>query len=103
MSDRERLAAVAEDPRYRDLVTRRGRYAWTLTAIILIAYFGYILLIAFDKSFLARPLGEGVTSIGIPIGIAVILLAILLTGLYVRRANRDYDRLGEALRQEYGE
>ena len=70
---------------------------WTLTAIMLAAYFGYILLIAFDKAVLARPIGAGVTSLGIPIGVGIILLAILLTGLYVRRANREYDPLVRAL------
>ena len=45
-------------------------------------------LIAFDKSFLARPIGGGVTSLGIPVGVGLILLAILLTGLYVRRAKQ---------------
>ena len=49
---------------------------------------------------LARPIGGGVTSIGIPIGVGIILLAILLTGLYVRRANREYDPLVRALRTE---
>ncbi len=49
---------------------------------MLVAYFGYIALVAFDKSLLARPIGGGVTSLGIPVGVGLILLAILLTGLY---------------------
>ena len=94
-------AAIAADPRYRTLVARRDRFAWTLSAIMLAAYFGFILLVAFAKGWLARPIGAGVTSIGIPIGIAVILLAIGLTGLYVRRANRDYDALTAALVRDH--
>jgi len=96
----ERLAAVAADPRYGELVRRRGRFGWTLTAVMLAAYFGYVLLIAFDKPLLARPIGRGVTSLGIPLGVGVILLAIVLTGLYVRRANRDFDALAAALRED---
>lgn len=95
----ERLARVAEDPRYRDLVRRRGRFGWALTGVMLAAYFGYILLIAFDKPLLARPIGRGVTSLGIPLGLAVILLAILLTAVYVRRANREFDALSAELRK----
>ena len=72
--------------------------SWTLTAIMLVAYFGYVALIAFDKAVLARPLGGGVTSIGIPIGVGIILLGIVLTGVYVRRANREFDPLVRALR-----
>jgi uncharacterized membrane protein (DUF485 family) len=96
----EQLGRVAEDPRYQALVRRRGRFTWTLTGVMLAAYFGYILLIAFDKPLLARPVGRGVTSLGIPLGLGVILLAILLTALYVRRANRDYDAVTAALREE---
>jgi uncharacterized membrane protein (DUF485 family) len=87
----ERLARIAEDPRYRELVRRRGRFA--------LAYFGFVLLIAFDKALLARPIGRGVTSLGIPLGLAVILLAVLLTGVYVGRANRDFDAVTAALRE----
>ena len=65
---------------------------------MLVVYFGYVALIAFDKAVLARPIGGGVTSLGIPVGLGVILLAILLTGIYVRRANREYDPLVKALR-----
>jgi len=96
----ERLARVARDPRYAALVRRRGRFAWTLTGVMLAAYFGYVLLIAFDKPLLARPLWPGAaTSLGIPLGLGVILLAIVLTGLYVRRANGDYDAMAAELRE----
>ena len=94
-----RYDEVLADPRYQQLVQRRDRFTWTLSIIMLVAYFGYIALVAFDKSLLARPIGGGVTSLGIPVGVGLILLAILLTGLYVRRANRDYDPLVDALRR----
>jgi uncharacterized membrane protein (DUF485 family) len=96
----ETLTRIAEDHRYQALVRRRGRFTLILTCVMLTAYFGYILLIAFDKALLARPIGRGVTSLGIPLGLGVILLAILLTGLYVRRANRDFDAVTAALREE---
>jgi uncharacterized membrane protein (DUF485 family) len=87
-----RFARIAADPRYRELVRRRSRFTWALTAIMLAVYFGYIVLIAFDKEFLAQPMSAGsATSLGIPIGLGVILIAIVLTGIYVRRANRDFD------------
>ena len=102
MADRTDLEALASDPRYVELVRRRGRFTWTLTALMLVVYFGFILLIAFDKAWLARPIGAGVTSLGIPVGLAVILVAILLTGLYVRRANGEYDARLRALAEEFG-
>jgi uncharacterized membrane protein (DUF485 family) len=85
------LEAIARDPRYRELVRRRGRFTTLLTIAMLVVYFGFILLIAFDKAFLARPVGDGVTSLGIVVGLGVIAFAILLTALYVRRANGEFD------------
>ncbi|USI74419.1 DUF485 domain-containing protein [Sphingomonas morindae] len=93
---------LAEDPRYQELLHRRGRVTGVLTVIMLIAYFGFVLLIAFDKSFLAQPVAGGVTSLGIVLGFALILLAIALTGVYVRAANRVFDPLVDALKAEAG-
>lgn len=92
------LTRIADDPRYSQLIRARGRFGWLLSGIMLAAYFGFVLLVAFDKPFLAQPIAAGdVTSLGILIGFALILLAILLTGLYVARANRDYDAALAAL------
>ncbi|MDB5672280.1 MAG: hypothetical protein JWO25_3239 [Alphaproteobacteria bacterium] len=101
MSETDRLEALARDPRYRELVKRRGRFTFLLTATMLVVYFGFVLLIAFDKALLALPIGGGVTSLGIPVGLGVILVAILLTGLYVRQANREYDARVRALVAAY--
>lgn len=100
MADSGRLDRLASDPRYLALVRKRGHFTWTLTIVMLIAYFGFILLIAFDKSALAAPIGSGVTSVGIPAGLGVILLAIGLTGLYIRQANKQFDALVESLAQD---
>ena len=89
----EASARIRQSPAYQTLVARRTRFAWTLTAIMLVVYFGYIGLIAFDKAFLAQPIGPGVTSLGIPVGIGIILITIALTGVYVVRANSEFDRL----------
>ena len=96
----EQLARVAADPRYQELVARRSRFTWLLTSIMLVVFFGYILLIAFNKEFLAQPIGDGATSIGIPIGLGVILIGIALTGVYVRRANKDFDPMVKAIRED---
>ncbi|MCP3736459.1 DUF485 domain-containing protein [Sphingomonas sp. RP10(2022)] len=99
----DQLLRIAADPRYVRLVATRGRFGWLLSGIMLAAYFGFVLLVAFDKAFLSQPIVKGgVTSLGILIGFGLILLAILLTGLYVARANRDYDAALAALRAEYG-
>jgi uncharacterized membrane protein (DUF485 family) len=92
------LTRIADDPRYRQLIRARGRFGWLLSGIMFAGYFGFVLLIAFDKAFLSQPIvAGGVTSLGIVLGFAIILLAIVLTGLYVARANRDYDTALAAL------
>lgn len=87
------LKAVAENPKYKELIAKRTRFGWTLTVIMLVVYYAYVSLIAFDKALLAKPIGSGVMSIGIPIGFGLILLAIALTGIYVIRANNEFDKL----------
>ena len=62
-------------------------------------YYGSILLVAFDKPLLASRLGEGVTTLGMPIGLGVIVFTIVITGIYVRRANSEFDRLSEEVNQ----
>ena len=91
---------IRANPKYQRLVQERGRFGWILTILMLIVYYGYIALIAFDKEFLAKPIGAGVTTIGIPIGMAVIVFSIVITGLYVRRANSEFDALTREIIEE---
>ncbi|WP_294013741.1 DUF485 domain-containing protein [Sphingomonas sp.] len=92
-SEPDPLLEVANNPRYQQLVRERSRFSWTLTIIMLVIFFGYMLLIAFAPELLGRRIGGGTTTIGIPIGIGVILSGILLTGIYVHRANSRFDPL----------
>ncbi len=90
----EMVDRIKNDPDYLRLVQERSRFAWTLTIVMLVIYFGFVLTIAFDPQLLGTPLSEGsVTTIGIPIGIGVIVSAFILTGIYVRRANSEFDEL----------
>jgi uncharacterized membrane protein (DUF485 family) len=79
------------DPELRKLVARRWRIGIVLTAVMMATYFGFILLVAFDKESAGTlVLGDRV-SIGIVLGALLIILAPVLTGFYVRWANRSYD------------
>ena len=84
---------IQSHPKYRELRAKRNRLGILLTALMLFVYYGYIALIAFDKKFLAQPIGTGVTSLGIPIGMGVIIFTIVITAIYVRRANGEFDTL----------
>lgn len=91
---------IRANPKYQELVSKRNSYGWVMTIIMLVVYYGYILLIAFNKEFLAQKLGAGVTSVGIPIGVGVILFTIIITGIYIRRANTEFDALKEQVIKE---
>ena len=88
---------IKRDPSYHELVRVRSRFGWTLTALMMLVYYGYILLIAFNKEFLASKTGAGVMTWGMPIGLFVIVFTVLITGVYVRRANKQYDDLMQAI------
>jgi uncharacterized membrane protein (DUF485 family) len=90
-------ARVAAHPDYIALKRARTRFGWTLTGLMLIVYYGFILLVAFNKPFLAQRLGDGVMTVGIPIGLGVILFTVVITVIYVRRANSEYDTLAERI------
>ncbi len=87
------LDRVKQDPEFQELVAKRSRFAWILSLLVAVIYFGFVLLIAFNPSVLATPIGTGVTTLGIPVGIGVILAAFVLTGIYVWRANSEFDEI----------
>ncbi|HLB06458.1 MAG TPA: DUF485 domain-containing protein [Alphaproteobacteria bacterium] len=90
--------SLKDDPRFAELVRRRRRFVWTLTGLMLAVYFGFILIVAFAPGVLGTPLGPGtLVTVGIVVGVGIIVFAFLLTGLYVRRANREFDRLNHEL------
>ena len=94
------VARIEANPAYQALKRKRNAFGWLLTVLMLVVYYGYIALIAFNKPFLAQPIGAGVTTLGIPIAFGVIVFTIAITGLYVRRANSEFDALTREIIEE---
>lgn len=92
MSD-QILARIRANPKYQELKSKRTGFGTLLSILMLVVYYGFISLIAFNKEFLGTPIGSGVTTIGIPMGFGVIVFTVVITGIYVRRANAEYDTL----------
>ncbi|EXJ16605.1 DUF485 domain-containing protein [Imhoffiella purpurea] len=93
--------AIKAHPRYQELVCSRKCFAWNLTVLMLVIYYGFIMIIAFAPSWLGTPIAEGATTtIGIPIGIVIIVAAFILTGIYVARANGRFDALTKEIRED---
>ena len=84
---------IQNNPKYQELRSKRTGFGWTMTLLMMVVYYGYIALIAFNKPFLATPIGSGVTTLGIPIGMGVIVFTVVITAIYVRRANSEFDAL----------
>ena len=91
---------IQQHPKYRELKSKRNRFGWLLAVLMLIVYYGYIALIAFNKPFLAQPIGNGVTTVGVPLGMGVIVFTIVITGIYVRRANSEFDALTQEIMKD---
>lgn len=92
---------VKSNPKYHELVSSRSKFAWIMSALMLVIYYAFILTIAFNKSLMATPLSQNSTmTIGIPIGLAVIISAFVLTGIYIRRANAVFDKLTREIKEE---
>lgn len=92
---------IEDSAHFRELVEKRQRFATILSLIMLVIYVGFILLIAFAPGWLGTPLHAGTTvTRGIPIGMGVIFISFVLTGVYVWRANGEFDRLNKAVLRE---
>ena len=89
------VAQVTANPKYQELKARRTRFGLWLTVAMMVVYYGFILLVAFNKTLLATRIGEGVTTLGMPIGLGVIVFTIVITAFYVQRANNEFDRLSD--------
>lgn len=98
--DQELVRRIETNPHYVALVRDRTRFGWLLTVSMLLVYYGFIVLIAFKKELLSIPLGAGVTTTGIPVGLFVIVFTVVITGIYVRHANGRYDELTAAIVRE---
>ena len=97
--DVDMVTRIASHPKYQELKRKRTSFGIWLTISMLVVYYGFILLVAFNKPFLATRLGAGVMTMGMPIGLAVIVFTIVITAIYVRRANGEFDELSARIQR----
>ena len=94
------VARIQANPKYLELRRKRNALGGGLTVAMLVVYYGYISLIAFNKPFLAQPIGSGVTSLGIPLAAAVIIFTVAITAFYVNKANSEFDDVNAQILRE---
>ena len=95
---RSASASRLDDPQFRDLVRRKQKLSLALTLIVFVAYFGYMGLMALAPDALSAPVGAA--TLGIPVGIGIIIFAWILTGVYVQWANGAYDAMVARVRAD---
>jgi uncharacterized membrane protein (DUF485 family) len=94
----EITARIRNNPKFEELVRKRTAFGWRLSVVMLVIYYLFVLLVAFAPEVLGTPLFEGsVITIGIPLGVVIIVSAFVLTGIYVRRANTEFDELNRQI------
>lgn len=99
--DSKLIERIRKNPKYEELIGKRSRFAWTLSIIMLLIYYAFILIVAFVPKFLGTKIASGsVISVGIPIGVLIIVSAFILTGIYVFRANGEFDALTHQIKEE---
>ena len=94
------LKRVQQIPKFAELVHKKTTFGWTLSIVMLVIYYGFILILAFAPKSLGATIGGGVTTLGMPVGVLIILSAFVLTGIYVRRANTEFDQLNQEIVEE---
>lgn len=91
--DSVEVARIRNSAAFRELVSKRTSFGWTLAVVMFALYMGFIFLVAFAHDTVAAQLGDGPLTVAFPLGLGVIAAAIILTGVYVVRANSEFDRL----------
>ena len=93
---------IRRDPKYLELVKRRNSFQLLMTILVLIGFYTFIFIVAFQPAWLAKPVSQGAaTSLGIYIGVGLMIAFWILTGIYIYRANRVFDVLNDELIQNY--
>lgn len=99
--DKSLVEKIKANPSYQELVSTRGAFAWKLTITMLVVYYAFILFIAFSPETLGAKLDpNGMTTLGIPVGIAIIIFAFAITGVYVKKANSQFDDLVNKVKED---
>jgi len=88
---------IANHPKYQELKAKRTSLGWWLTAAMMVVYYGFIVLVAYYKPLMSTRIGEGVTTWGMPVGLFVIVFTIVITAIYVRKANNEFDTMSEQI------
>ena len=98
--DKELVKKIKSNPKYNELVSKRNSFATILSLFVLVMFYGYVLVIAFNKELLAVIIGEGVMTLAYPVGAAIIVISFITTLIYVNRANSEFEDLELSIKND---
>jgi uncharacterized membrane protein (DUF485 family) len=95
--DAQVISRIRNNPKFIELERKRNSFSWSLAVLMTAIYAIFIGLVAFNQGFMAQPIGGGPITMAFPLGLGVIFASIILTGVYVVRANSEFDRLTQEI------
>ncbi|MBK8399547.1 DUF485 domain-containing protein [Propionivibrio sp.] len=82
------------NPKFKELVSTRGRFAWTLSIIVLVLFYGFVLMVAYNPTALGQPVSDGsMLTVGVAAELFLFIFFWALSALYVNRANTEFDAM----------
>ena len=94
------VTKIKSNPKYKELVSKRNSFSLKLSLFVLVMFYAYIVVIAFDKELLATKIGEGVMTVAFPVGAAIIIISFITTLIYVNRANNEFEDLTNEIKED---
>lgn len=98
--DKDLVKKIKSNPKYHELVSKRNSFSLKLSLFVLAMFYGYVLVIAFNKELLATRIGEGVMTVAYPVGAAIIVISFITTLIYVSRANSEFEDLEMSIKND---
>lgn len=98
--DKDLVKKIKSNPKYHELVSKRNSFSLKLSLFVLAMFYGYVLVIAFNKELLATKIGDGVMTVAYPVGAAIIVISFITTLIYVSRANSEFEDLEMSIKND---
>lgn len=98
--NKELVDRIESNPKYQELVAKRSSFSIKLGIFVLVLFYAFILTIAFNKEVLAIKIGDGITTIAFPVALAILVISFLTTIVYVRRANSEFEKLTNEIKED---
>jgi uncharacterized membrane protein (DUF485 family) len=96
----ELVNRIESNPKYKELVSKRNGLGIKLGIFVLVMFYAYILVIAFNKELLSTKIGDGVTTIAFPIALAILVISFITTLIYVKKANTEFEDLTNQIKKD---